>query len=300
LIGPAGQRRGIAVAVAVACAAAATPARAAAPDKAACAEAYEQAQRLRKAQSFVAARRELLICSRAECAAWVRHDCVPWLASVTAAIPSVVFVVRDADAGPGGAARSDVRVTVDGNLVATRLSEDPIPLDPGDHVVVLEAAGAERVEQRLRLREGEHERRVEIALTSRVTKPAKPIAIEGPVSPLGTPSEGGERPVGERQVPPLVYVLAPTGVAMLALGGYFQVTSMDQRSDLHECAGRCAQDDVDEARRNMWTGNILLTASAITLFAAAYLYFTAERGPGTRVAPRRIPGGIAGSFEASF
>ena len=63
-------------------------------DAAACAEAAERAQPLRRAGSLRAARAQLLVCARKECPRVVRKDCEGWLADVDRSIPTVAFRVE--------------------------------------------------------------------------------------------------------------------------------------------------------------------------------------------------------------
>jgi hypothetical protein len=239
------------------------------PDKESCADAYERAQRLRKAHELKASRSELLVCSRPECPAWVRRDCVPWLAEVDASMPSIIIVARNAN----GSARTDVRALIDGATVMDRLTEDPIALDPGPHVVVLIAPGVARVEQRITVREGERERRIEIKLTP-LAEPAPTARTLPPRPPPSTGEESDERPV-----PPLVYVLAAVGGATGGFGTYFQISGMTATSDLDGCAPTCSQNAVDDARRSLWAGNILIGVGVVSLAAAAVFYLTRPAVP---------------------
>jgi hypothetical protein len=236
--------------VAIAIAGVSIASLASADDRAACARSYEQAQRHRQAHELKAARSELLVCSRKECPAWVRRDCVPWLGEIDAALPSLVVTLKSEGS------KSDARVTVDGAAASPDAS---IALDPGEHVVVVERAGAARIEQRVTLREGEGERRIEITLT-----PETPHHDDVPAP----------APAPERPVPVLVYVLGGAGLVAGGLGTYFQISGMSKRSDLFACAPSCASADVDSARRTLWAGNILLGTAVIALAGAAVLYFT--------------------------
>jgi hypothetical protein len=249
---------------------ASTPAAFAAdpPDKAVCARAYEQAQRHRQARELRAARADLQVCSRSECPAWVRRDCGPWLSEVEAALPSIVILARTADGG----ALTNVRLIVDGTLVTSQLTTEPLPLDPGEHHLVLEAIGVARVEQHLKLREGDRERRIEVTFAPAPAPPPPVEPAKPPEPPARQPPE--PRTVVERPVPSLVYVLGSTGIVVTALGGYFQVAGMEKRDDLVRCEPACVPSDVEDARRTLWAGNIMLGVGVVALVSAAVLYFT--------------------------
>jgi hypothetical protein len=267
-------------------------------DRNACARAYEQAQRLRKAHALKAARSELLVCSRAECPAWVRSDCVPWLGAVELAMPSIVVEARTAE----GQARSDVRLTVDGTPAADRLTSQPISLDPGEHELVLEAEGVARIEQHLTLREGERERRITVTFAPAVAPPPKADASEPlPERPRPEPEAPPEL---KRPVPPLVYVLGATGIVATAVGGYFQLSGMSKRSDLQTCAPRCTEGEVDDARRTLWVGNIALGVGVVSLGAALWMYLVRPSvQTGTSALQLDVHGvrsGLVGGLETRF
>jgi hypothetical protein len=233
----------------------ASPVRADPPDRQQCAHAYESAQRLRRAHALRGARESLLVCSHAECPGWVKKECTPWLAEVEEALPTIIVTARD-DAGP----RTDVRVKVDGEVVAEKISNDPIAIDPGTHTISFEAPGAKRVEQRITLAEHEHDRRLEIDLVGGKTQePKAPPKPEKPTDP-------------EEPTPVLTYVFGSVGAVTLGFGMYFQLSGMSQRSALDACAPSCSAGQVDDARRSLWAGNILLGVSVVAIAAAVYFY----------------------------
>ena len=259
-----------------------------AQDKVACAASYEQSQRLRQAGKLRASHEELLTCSRSECPKLLRQDCVTWLAEVEAATPSVVFAARRSS----GEAEADVRVLVDGTVVAERLT-GPVEIDPGDHRVVFEATNAAPVERRLTLREGERGRLVEVTLpplvpvlapvpeTEAATPPPEPPGFLPPPAPL---------PVrAERPIPSAFYVLGGTGIVAGAVGTYFEVSGLVKRSDLQGCQPGCAPGNVDSARTTLWVGNIALGVGVLALAGAVIVYLTRDE----RIDVSR---GIAGVF----
>lgn len=233
----------------------ASPALADASDREQCAKSYEAAQRARQAHQLKAARQELLVCSQSQCQGWIKKDCVPWLGQVEAAMPSIVVSAHD----PNGKPQDDVRIAIDG---AAHAPLESIALDPGEHTLVVSAPNVARIEQKLTLVEGEHDRRVDITLT--------PAAVALP-APLPPPKPAGR---DERPVPALTWVLGGVGVVAAGVGTYFQVSGMSKHSDLEACRGRCTQSDVDTARSTLWTGNIVLGVAVVALVGAAVVYFT--------------------------
>jgi hypothetical protein len=228
-----------------------------ADDREACANSYEKGQRLRKAHQLKAARAELLVCARNECQAWMKKDCVAWLGEVEAATPSIVVTAHGADGKP----QSDVRITIDGALHSVTES---ISLDPGEHKLVVDAQGVAKIEQTFTLRDGEHDRKIDLTLTPVVAEPAEPRPPPPP-----PPKKEESRPT-----PALVWILGATGIVAAGVGGAFQLSGMAKKSDLERCSPSCNPQDVDVGRATLWTGNIVLGVAVVALVGAAVVYLT--------------------------
>lgn len=119
----------------------------------ACAKAYEDAQVQRNSGHLKSAQDQLRICVQDQCPDFVRSDCVNWLSEVNSALPTVTFAAVDSS----GADLFEVKVSVDGVVVAESLDGRAIELDPGQHQLVFEYQGA-KVEQKLLVRQGEKNR----------------------------------------------------------------------------------------------------------------------------------------------
>lgn len=109
-----------------------------------CVAAYEKTQTLRDQGKLLDARKQAVVCSAPACPSQAIKDCVQWLAAIDASLPTVVLMALD----PAGAETLDVRVTVDGQALAAKLDGKAVALDPGQHVLRFEMAGAEAVEQK--------------------------------------------------------------------------------------------------------------------------------------------------------
>jgi hypothetical protein len=190
-------------------------------------------------------------------------------------------------------------------------------------VLVLDAEGVARIEQRLTLREGEQERRLTVTFAATAsppavvapapapapapeaaTEPAREPAREAEPARQPQPAEPQAAAEPERPVPTLAYVLGGSGLLATAVGGYFQASGMSKRSDLGECAPRCTQADVDDARNTLWAGNIVLGAGVLALGAALYVYLTRPavdgRGQAVHLDAHGVRGGAVGGFTARF
>ncbi|WP_438011704.1 hypothetical protein WME89_25535 [Sorangium sp. So ce321] len=188
---PARARPALALCLAAALSLAGIDARAQ-PSKRACAAAYERAQGLRRDGKLIAAREALIACSQPTCPAAAVADCGPWLAEVEKSLPSVVIAARDA----GGRERLDVRVLVDGRLLAATLDGKALPVDPGPHTFRYEPAGGPAVEERVLIREGEKNRAITVILGS------PPAGAPPSPRPIVAPAAPGVPPSAARTAPP--------------------------------------------------------------------------------------------------
>ncbi|WP_437663463.1 hypothetical protein [Sorangium sp. So ce1182] len=207
---PARARPALALSLAAALSLAGIDARAQ-PSKRACAAAYERAQGLRRDGKLIAAREALIACSQPTCPAAAVADCGPWLAEVEKSLPSVVIAARDA----GGRERLDVRVLVDGRLLAAALDGKALPVDPGPHTFRYEPAGGPAVEERVLIREGEKNRAITVILGAPPGgAPPSPRPIVAPAAPgaprsaapsappPGAPPPAAPRPDAPPSAPP--------------------------------------------------------------------------------------------------
>lgn len=230
----------------------------------ACARAAEQAQVEKSHGRLRAAAETLLICVRPSCPAFLRRDCATWQEEVDAGLPSVVISARDTQ----GHDVANVKVTVDGAPFLEKLDGLAKPLDPGEHDLRFETAGALPTVQHLILREGEKRRAVQVNFD---TGPAPKPAETAPA----IASADAARP-REESVSPLVYIFG--GAAILSLGGfaYLGATGLDDYNTLKNGCGRtgsCASSDVSSARTKLWVADALLAVGIVSVGAAGWFFF---------------------------
>jgi hypothetical protein len=274
------------------------------PEAEACFSAAEAAQPLMKDHKLRAAQRQLRACAREECPRAAREDCRTWLAQVTRAVPTVVFVAREEAAGGVLRAVDDVRVTVDGEALVTHLDATPVPVDPGVHAVRFEHGAFAPVEQRIDVREGESRREIDAVFRSAPSASASPTetsqapvppAPSGTDEPVEPPPPSGEHPV--KPVPAAAYALGAVGIVALGVGITMEAIGLSDRQHLADtCRGSrsCAQSDVDAAHTRVLVGDIALGASALLFGGAAYVYFTRKDPPRASAAPVRVRLGSLG------
>jgi hypothetical protein len=232
-------------------------------DRAACVRSYEQAQVLRRQGRLVACRGELLACMRDECPHVLHGDCSRWLLEVDRATPSVVLAARDGE----GRDLTDVRVHIDGQLVATRLDGRAVALDPGERRIRFETAGGVEQTESVVVREGEKDRIVQVQLGGRVA--------------------GGAR-AGAGGVPAHVVVL---GVVGLVAAGSFAALGMWGRAgalELEQCKYHCSSDDVDAVRARLLAADVALGVSVVSLGLATWMFVTREPSTPAQASGARV------------
>lgn len=223
-----------------------------------CVKAAEDAQSQRSSHQLRAARLKFLLCAQPTCPAVVRNDCAGWLADVDKVMPSVVVQARDTR----GVELTDIRVSVDGDVLAERLDGLAIPVDPGVHLFQFERAGVPALRQQILIREGEKGRALPITLAALPTQPALP-----------------DRP--PHRTPPLTYVFGGLAVGGFAGWAYFGLKGIH---DAHEIAGMpcaptktCDAGLVAAARRELIAGDVAMVVGLLSAGAAAYIYLSDRR-----------------------
>lgn len=225
-----------------------------------CVEAAGRAQELRDSGAYKAARAQLVICGREECPAAIRRDCVSWLLDVNKASPTIVVRAKDSE----NRDREDVRVTVDGEVVAERLDGRPIYLDPGPHVIhgtMPSGAGSSKThpfEEKVIIQTGEKNRLIEMSFGTRAP-------IDGTTPP--TPGTNA-----------LPWVIGGVGVLSVATSITFLALGFSERSDLQSasCAqnSTCPQSDIDAVHTKLLIGDIAAGVGVVGLGLATYLFLT--------------------------
>jgi len=250
-----------------------------------CVAASTAGQSLRDEGKLVAARGRFAVCARDECSAVVRRYCAEWLAGVDARVASVVVRATTSY----GDAVADARVSVDGRPIVLGA---PTLLDPGEHAVRAERAGAAPIDAHVIVSEGEKGRVVEVRFPADPPKPAPYVRAT---------------PEAQHLLPLSTSIFAVVGVTGLAGFAYFGVDTENKVSEMRStCAPHCSASDVDAAKREARTANVFLGVGLVALGVAAYTFFTREKpdagadAPKTALDLRATPGGAIGTFGARF
>lgn len=225
-----------------------------------CAASAEHAQQLRDEGKYRRAREEMLSCARDVCPGPIKSDCGMWLTQLERDAPTVVFGAHDEK----GADLFDVKVSMDGSPLQSRLDGKPVLVDAGEHTFTFEAPDGAVRDERVLIRAAEKGRPIIVTF-------GDPNAAGGGGEAAGS-SPGAD---GKRQgsiVPALV--VGGIGVAALGSFAYFGLTGMGEVDDLQKCKPNCAKGDVDGARTKLLVADVSLGVGVVALGVATFLYFT--------------------------
>jgi hypothetical protein len=294
------SRRGPALlAAALACAGVLPCARAQAadPTKDQCIDANETAQALRKNEKLHDAEQRYMICVSTSCPGPVREDCAQRLTELRSLIPTIVFSVKD-DADQD---LSDVHVTMDDQPLTDKVDGTAIAIDPGPHHFVFEAAGRQKEERSIVVREGEKDRHEKVVLVVESVAPvvAAPAAGSAPPAAAEAPPKDGKA----QRIAGLV--VGSIGAAGLIVGGVFGIVS---KSTYDTATRECTRvpepcspvgvSDGKTAHSQATVSTVAFIAGGALLVAGGVLVFTAPRGVtvSPTVGMRSAGVGVNGSF----
>jgi hypothetical protein len=258
----------------------ASPGEAAGPTAQECISTNELAIKARSEARLLDARDKLLACASLSCPGEIRAECERRLADVNAAIPTVVFDVRDA----AGNDLIGVRVSMDGKPLAARLDGTAIRLDPGVHAFRFELDARAPVEKSLTIHEGEKARRETVVLGTAAQPATAPASTAG-----GEPSEPSSSPLRT-----VGWIVAGVGLAGLVTGAVTGVLAISDKGQA-SCDGQgynCQAGPLSDSKTMAGistgafiAGGVLAAAGVgVVLFApkgGARAEVTATSGPGT-------------------
>jgi hypothetical protein len=281
---------------------AAPPAMAAKPTKKECAAANESAQDLRTAGRLREARASLAVCTAASCPGAIREDCAQRLKEIEAAIPSVVFVVRDS----AGKDLSDVHVIMDGAPLLEKLDGAAVTIDPGEHHFRFESEGLRSAETSVIVREGDSNRQVRVILKS-TSAPESTEAPSAAAAPTKTQSQESAPLVDPSTRRSLGLSLGAAGAAGLVLGGVFGLLSKATYDHGHQecgnvkmCSSPAGVRDVQSAFSQATVSTVAFVGGGALLAGGALLYFTAPKSDDVAVSATVSSGGGALSVSGRW
>lgn len=237
-----------------------------------CVAANEQSGPLSQAGKLREARANLVRCSAASCPGVVRDDCIKGALQIETALPTIVFEASDL----AGNDLSDVRVTMDGQPLADKLTGTAIEVDPGEHVFAFESAAGQHVEKRLVVHQGEKNRREPVVLVAPAGTPAP--AEAGPDD--RTPGSAG-RGLGSQKV--IAIGAGAAGAVGVVVGSVLGLVANSRWQQAKtECGAGCApgtpaQGDASSAHTMAALADVSFVVGAVGLATGAVLWMLAPQ-----------------------
>ncbi len=230
------------------------------PVTAQCVRSFDEAQKLRRTGQLINSRQQLRQCANAQCPLVIAEKCVQWFREVDQALPTIIVVATD----PAGNDTAEVRVSVDGKLVAERLDGRPWPIDPGPRLLRFEHRSGKVLEKRLLLTQTHKNRRIKVDFST--VDSAKPSGTPAQTSDPRKP-DPPDRP---RRLSPLIYAGFSIAGAGLLVGTITGVVALNKIDGIKEsCAeGLCPTEQQDEFRQGATIAHVS-TISFITAGAGA-------------------------------
>jgi hypothetical protein len=186
-----------------------------------------------------------------------------------------VFVAKDA----GGHELSAVRVSLDGRPWPASLDGRAQPVDPGAHALRFEATDYPAIDQTVVIREGEKDRRIEIAFGSA----AAPLPLLTPPPPLAVGAPVATAPPATRSSAP--WIVGGMGVAGLIVGAVTGALVLADKSSTNTHCDPSTQTCDADGRSASSAGRTLgpvcttsLIVGAVGIGASAVLFATRTDG----------------------
>ena len=252
-----------AVALTLLLAAALDAASARADDKSICLAAVSEGQALRLQHKLIEAHEKFHACAASSCPPILQRDCTGFMIDTEKATPTVVLAAKDG----GGNDVFDVRVTLDGAPLATKLDGDAVAVDPGARTFTFHFPDGTSIDRQVLVAEGQKARVVSVALAPPAAQAlTPPVAAPSPSSPP-SPSGGGLRTAG--------FVVGGAGVATLVVGGVLGGLALSKvnaaKSACGASRGGCADNTSASAVSEMGTAGTYADGSTGLFIAGGAL-----------------------------
>lgn len=223
-----------------------------ADERAECAKAYEQAQRLSQQDQMTKAALAAQRCSRNTCPALLSSECREWTQQFRARLARVALDVKGADA----CTKSEYRVEIDR---VKRSESGDLLVDPGVHEIrVMDPASGKTKDETVDLAAGSRRQ-----LSFDFSPPGAQCSGDSGATPTKSSSS----------VPTPAIVLWVAGGAMLVTGISVGLVGAGKRSDLDDCRPNCSRDRLDDTQMFFTLGDVVGGVGIAALAAGALVYF---------------------------
>jgi hypothetical protein len=278
-------------------------------DKRICKIAYKSAKEREKSSRLREASEFYLACAKATCSAFLKQVCTTRYAQLQIDIPSIVPVVTD----ERGVTVYDVQVTMDGELLTSRLDGRALPVEPGTHDFSFDTGKGGAVSQKILIVQGQRNRPISVSVGKRGQKsvlvasvmpaetmrapepatasepiapekaPARPEAPEGSSSNEGAPEHVSEGPRPKESGPGVLpYLIGATGVAAVGAGTLLLMWGRKDNTELAQCSPSCQPSSVDRVRSLYTAADLSFGVGLAAIGISTYLLATSassERTP---------------------
>jgi hypothetical protein len=214
-------------------------------------------------------------------------------------IPSLTLVLA------AGSPEATV-VKRDGTVIGKPAMGVAIPVDPGEHVLVVYVEGGPTKEQKVIVKEGEN-KKIELTVDTGAAKPAAaPATAPSTTSPPAASASTTEVPASSRKT--IGYVAGGIGAAALIGGGVAGVLSMSKKKTVDdECVGSsctpAGKEAADSGKTLATVSTVGVAVGVVGLAAGIYLIVSAPKAEpaasarfiAPTVAPLAGGGGLLGA-----
>jgi hypothetical protein len=253
--------------------------RARADDRAECAKAYEQTQRLRQESSMVRALEDADRCAQPSCPDLLRNECATWSKELRSSVARIVVHVRGGD----GCAAEQATVAASPHA---RRDGDGWVVDPGvQELTVTDPSSAKTKSVQFDLRPGER-REIDVDFAAPNATCAKGVSAPLDAAPA-------------RRIPLATVGLGSVGVGFVVLGGALGIIGAGKRGDLDDCKPSCSQERLEGVKPYFVIGDTVAAIGLVSIGAAVAVYFasTSANAKTTRTsAVRATPTGFVLTF----
>ncbi len=236
-----------------------------ADERAECARAYEQSQRLQQSgesrKALAAAER----CAQPTCPALLAEECKPWVTQIRKQLSRIEVHVTGTDGCPA----RDVSIEIDRVKVA---QAGAATVDPGIHEVRVVDTTTNRIADK----------------TINATSGELHVVELGFAPPGTTCGSAAAESSSGHGVPKVAVGLGIVGGALLLTGVVLGGIGASKRSDLDTCKPGCSNDAIDGARTFFVAGDVIGAVGILTLGAATAAYFLSRGDNSARVSTARV------------
>jgi hypothetical protein len=174
-----------------------------------CMNSYKQGKLLQKAVRLHQAKEAMLRCTRINCSPALRKECMFILEKLEQDAPTVVLDVTDDRGNPV----TNVRVTMDGRPLVSRIDGRALPVDPGFHEFVFENAGVIFAKEKAVILQGQRNRAISANLVWRRKPGEEPVQQAAAALPPPSRRRVVDAPPSPVQAAPPVQAPSPVQAA---------------------------------------------------------------------------------------